>query len=823
MNHQTVFELRVWKNQEDSCIFLLLWDGREKNLSISQRYPKPLKKAYNRWQQAYNRYYNLPNLSPVSESGSLTLASGDEAHDLMEAKRVLVLEFQQWLQGENIRQIYDQIQDELTRLVQSAAEKPQHSKPSLGVDLYLTCDLELSRLPWEVWRFAKSEQYFKHCRLIRTGNNTSEVPPSPQLFPYRSKGRVLTILGDDAQLDLTEDLKALRRLKTVAQVEVLDWRGKKTVDAIKQLIIDKISDPSGWDILYFAGHSHETQDTGGRLVITPNISLSSSDLEDCLSRAVENGLQLVILNSCRGLSIAHRLMNLGLQVVVMREPILNEVAQVFLKQLCQSLAHHQNIYQAVEACRTYLKSESFAFPSTDLVPSFFCPIGLSPFELKSRSLGDYTRQWIPTKREGIGIGIALLLNSMVFIQDVLSDTRTFVQAVYRDTTDQMVERDSSTTPPVRIISIDRSSIAQARTDFSNRGDEFSEQPIDRKYLATLINKLSALQVKTIGVDYYLHIESDKYLDLAKAIRTSVSQNKTHFVFATNEYKQWGVSPNIASDRWSLQGDTTFLKWNVELPQRDNINCVYSCPFAYMLAIAHQLEQRSQARTLIQPDLSHDQSFPSQISHALRQKNIEHVFAPEQLFPAFNLKSMIDFSIPPDLAYDRTSALELRQVEVPNLAFKQRIQQQVVIIASGGYDAAQDKYSLPLATEYWLCHSPRRKNDPPPFLSHGSDRRRNSCLYGVSTAHPTSSAPNSNTMDNGPLHSVWERYIHLFISKAPTKYPTLISVGRDGYRLPDIAPALYFSLTFGSSRSPQRSIFYLFTPTFEKECLCLSFV
>ena len=68
-----------------------------------------------------------------------------------------------------------------------------------------------------------------------------------------------------------------------------------------------------------------------------------------------------------------------------------------------------------------------------------------------------------------------------------------------------------------------------------------------------------------------------------------------------------------------------------------------------------------------------------------------------------LRPIIDFSIPPDVVYDRLAAWQLltEPEELTNYTFNQ----QIIIIAPGGYPQAgitpgEDNFPVPLAISYW---------------------------------------------------------------------------------------------------------------------------
>jgi hypothetical protein len=86
----------------------------------------------------------------------------------------------------------------------------------------------------------------------------------------------------------------------------------------------------GWDILFFAGHSSSQKK--GQLQLNQTDSLTLEQLRYALKKAIAQGLKLAIFNSCDGLGLAHDLADLHIpQVIVMREPVPDRVAQEFLR------------------------------------------------------------------------------------------------------------------------------------------------------------------------------------------------------------------------------------------------------------------------------------------------------------------------------------------------------------------------------------------------------------------------------------------------------------------------------------------------------------
>ncbi len=630
----------------------------------------------------------------------------------MEAEKELVQAFQRWLGEGEVRTIQQHIQDEFVRTTQFASESDQESGGQPGVDIYLACDSdEMARLPWEAWPLAPEFVSPGAVRIVRTAMNEPEGHHPPKSSNRRGKARILAILGDDPRLPLQEDWKAVRSLKAIAKVQRFTWQPEDTVAAIKQKFAAAICDDQGWDVLFFAGHSDETTVTGGRIAIAPHIYLSISEIEDHLTQARENGLQLAIFNSCSGLSIANSLVDLGLQVAVMREPIRNDVAQSFLQPLCQQLAQHTDIHTAILTASQRLQSaEKFAYPSAHLIPSFFSPSGIAPYRIAlvgwKRRLRKCipTRKWLPTKLEAATLGILLVVSSLGSVQISLLNWRTLAQAGYRDLTNQLP---SNAFPSVLILAIDQESINQENHNRSNTNlDPMKIWPMDRAYLAKLIKKLSALEARVIGIDYFLNTGQPNEAELTQAIQTSIEKNSAWYVFVDSEVDDKDLRLRVANRNWSLRGHSGFYEWDVELPV--DPTCDLLCPFAYMLTTAKILSRQSNAP---QPVLHSQADFQTDISNYLRnKKEIKQNPKINDLMTQSNLPfwmgSVIDFSIPPKLTYQSIPAHKFLNTQPFST-----LEEQIVIIASDGYEEAEDKFPIPPAIDYWR-RSNRRKADTP---------------------------------------------------------------------------------------------------------------
>ena len=95
------------------------------------------------------------------------------------------------------------------------------------------------------------------------------------------------------------------------------------------------------------------------------------ELEEALKRAVAQGLQLAIFNSCDGLGLVRELAAAAVPLpvaIVMREPVADQVAQYFLKYFLQAFASGEDFQVAVRQGREQLRGLEGEFPAASWLP-----------------------------------------------------------------------------------------------------------------------------------------------------------------------------------------------------------------------------------------------------------------------------------------------------------------------------------------------------------------------------------------------------------------------------------------------------------------------
>nr|WP_228025181.1 CHASE2 domain-containing protein [cf. Phormidesmis sp. LEGE 11477] len=195
------------------------------------------------------------------------------------------------------------------------------------------------RFPWRLWHLFDDYPRAELSVSLPDYSRSLKQPPTET-----STVKILAVLGSDDGIDVETDRQLLERLPS-AEVTLLP---QPTLDELQQHLWEK-----SWDVFFFAGHS--TSQGQGYLQVNAAESLTIEQLKYALQRAITNGLQLAILNSCDGLGLAWALADLHLpQTIVMREPVSDAIAQQFLKAFLTALASGQSLYLSVREAREKL-------------------------------------------------------------------------------------------------------------------------------------------------------------------------------------------------------------------------------------------------------------------------------------------------------------------------------------------------------------------------------------------------------------------------------------------------------------------------------------
>ena len=309
---------------------------------------------YKKWHNYYKAIYNRQDLHrsleedddelEIDEAGTTNISIVDfEAlsHELQQS-------LNEWLNNPEFLKIERQLRSAL--------------KPAEEIRVILeTRDPWLRHLPWHCWRFFND---YHRAEIALSIPEYKRTQASQQKL-VRKPVRILAVIGNSLDINLQAERIFLQNLQD-AEVEFL-------INPSRQDFNLHLWDSQGWDILFFAGHSH-TEGQTGRLYINENEknnSLTIEQLEEALKGAIENNLKLAIFNSCDGLGLANALSRLNIPtVIVMREPVPNFVAQEFFKYFLQGFAIEQlSLYLALQQARRKLQGLEDKFPGASWLPA----------------------------------------------------------------------------------------------------------------------------------------------------------------------------------------------------------------------------------------------------------------------------------------------------------------------------------------------------------------------------------------------------------------------------------------------------------------------
>ena len=419
---------------------------------------------YNHWQSNYRRLGNGYRLS--ADKAQVTNVSMTQ--DCDETAYILRSRFNAWLRSEEFRPLREKWLERLS--------------PAYEIRVILqTQNSQLQRLPWHFWevleRYPNAE-----IALASPIYDRVENPHKPN-----PKVNILAILGNSQGIDTQADQNLLKQLPNADVCFLVEPQRKELTDYLWQ---------KNWDILFFAGHSSSQKDNeSGQIYLNKTDSLTIEELKYGLKKAVEGGLQLAIFNSCDGLGLAKELSDLQIpQIIVMREPVPDLVAQEFLKYFLSGFAGGESLYQAVRQARQRLQGLEDRFPCATWLP-VICqnPAQIPPSwqDLWNGKTGNKEQQ----KNRYfslLSIGITATVCGLRFLG--------LLQGVELQAFDQMMRSrpDEEADSRILIVTIDDADIADQR----RKGESLKGTSLSDKSLNKLLGKLQQSKPRAIALDIY---------------------------------------------------------------------------------------------------------------------------------------------------------------------------------------------------------------------------------------------------------------------------------------------------------------------------------
>ncbi len=306
-----------------------------------------LSTVFDKWKSEYNNVY----ASRIIPKGVKLVSNWrQECHFAATELRSYL---NQWLLSESFRSVRDKCLQEFFA-------------PDELLLLIRTSSQTLLELPWHQWDLIERNTHIE-VALSTPDSKPIQKAKTPTL---RNKVRVLAIIGNSTGINLEKDRQIITNLPD-AEITFL-------VEPQREEINDSLWEQP-WDILFFAGHS-KTEGNSGKIYINQNDSLSIERLKYGLRSAVNNGLALAVFNSCDGMGLAFELQKLHIpQIIVMREPVPDKVAQAFITYFLPAFASGKSIYMAEREAREKLLVLEDEFPCASWLPAIFQNPATQPY------------------------------------------------------------------------------------------------------------------------------------------------------------------------------------------------------------------------------------------------------------------------------------------------------------------------------------------------------------------------------------------------------------------------------------------------------------
>lgn len=419
-----------------------------------------LQVTYDRWHSTYRSLGKSVRIEPkqITYDGSIS----QRREDCRQLEAEMRSQLKSWLLSESFLSIRDNLLPHL-----------KFPKDEVRLLISTRCS-QLQRIPWMLWDLVEQSPLVEVALSFPDFN----APLILRKLSQRKSLRILAILGDSAGIDLTTDRQLLASLPNTKTT----FLENPNCQGIKDHLWNQ-----SWDILFFAGHSRTEGETG-RIYINDRESLTIAEFSKALSHAVANGLHLAIFNSCDGLGLATQLQAAQIpQVIVMREPVPDLVAQRFLKYLLEALSCRKSLYLAVRQARERLKEDlEVQFPCASWLPVICQNAAVEPITpfvpkpLNSRHLKNV-------------LLLSVAITASVLGVRLLGGMQTWELQAY----DNFMRSRPDTGQDSRLLIV-----TVTEDDFQLPQQKQRTGSISDIALVQLLQKLKQFQARTIGLDIY---------------------------------------------------------------------------------------------------------------------------------------------------------------------------------------------------------------------------------------------------------------------------------------------------------------------------------
>ncbi|MEH2247822.1 CHASE2 domain-containing protein [Nostoc sp.] len=460
--------------------------------------PKPeIIADYKLWRTTYRSLANF-RLTPVSINVGSSL--NEHLNNCRKLNNKLSQQMNSWLNCNSFRPLKEKLLKQLTL------------NDTVRV-LIKTSDTWLRRLPWHLWDFFED---YSQAEVALSAPEYEYLPKSKTDI-IKGKVKILAILGNSQGILIEKDRNLLEMLPDAETTFLVEPQRSQLNEQLWE---------QDWDILFFAGHSSSLEDgKSGNIFINETDCLTIYELKYALKKAVSKGLQLAILNSCDGLGLAHQLEDLHIpQIIVMREPVQDLVAQEFLKNFLKKFSSGESMYLAVRESREKLHGIEDQYPCAVCLPiicqnpaavppawkDFFINPQIETSKLQVNKYRTPVQFWWRS--------VQVVLLSSLIITGLVMGVRSLglLQPSELKAFDQMMGLRWEEKPDSRFLII---TIDEADIQYQNRMKMNMRWSLSDQALAQLLKKLDQYQPRSIGLDIYRDFPVDSNnADLANRLQ-----------------------------------------------------------------------------------------------------------------------------------------------------------------------------------------------------------------------------------------------------------------------------------------------------------------
>lgn len=401
--------------------------------------------------------------------------------------------FQSWLNCQEFRSINNTLREELNR-------------EDIVRVLIRTNEEKLYQIPWHLWDFFQNYSKAEFALSTITFQKTEKSLPKPKV-------KILAILGNSTGIDVQKDRELL---KSLPDSEITFLVEPQLQELSNQLWEQK------WDILFFAGHS-ETYGNTGNIYINQTDSLTILELSNALKTSIAQGLQLAIFNSCDGLGLAQQLTLLNIpQIIVMRQPVPDKVAQEFLKYFLIAFSSGKSLYLALREAREKLQGLEDKFPCATWLPVLFQNPAVVPPTWKSLLTSNASHKQPISDIFNYKRNIVTLIATSLIVTTGIIGARFagVLQKWELHFFDQIMQSRPAEGSDQRLLIIGIKDEDFQIPEQQNRKGSLSDLALDK-----LIDKLESNQARAIGLDIFRDFPVDSK---QKSLKTRLKKSDKFF-------------------------------------------------------------------------------------------------------------------------------------------------------------------------------------------------------------------------------------------------------------------------------------------------------